>query len=246
MIEKIKQPIRVSVVDDEEDLLEILSINLKSEGYEVQKFISGNQFLNEILNGKDLPDLVLLDIMMDGINGLDVCRKMRMDIRFQTIPVIFLTAKTGIKDKIQGLEWGGDDYITKPFNIKELLLRVKAVLKRIPKDMEIGDIQNIFTYKDLTVKRDSFLATLDDQSIKLTKTEFHLLLLFLENPGRFFPRQEIIDFIWTDDTYISERTVDVHIQRLRKKLKHCKTLISTYSGVGYGYFPDKSSQNHPL
>ncbi|HEO65829.1 MAG TPA: response regulator transcription factor, partial [Spirochaetes bacterium] len=157
MIEKIKQPIRVSVVDDEEDLLEILSINLKSEGYEVQKFISGNQFLNEILNGKDLPDLVLLDIMMDGINGLDVCRKMRMDIRFQTIPVIFLTAKTGIKDKIQGLEWGGDDYITKPFNIKELLLRVKAVLKRIPKDMEIGDIQNIFTYKDLTVKRDSFL-----------------------------------------------------------------------------------------
>lgn len=230
---------KIFIVDDEEEILEILSVNLRAENYEVKEFPSGNQLINQILNEKEIPDLILLDVMMEGINGFDVCRKIRSDDRFTDIPIIFLTAKSSEEDRITGLEFGGDDYISKPFNIKELLLRVKAVLKRNSNSKLNGDTQKVFKFKDLTLMKDSFLVFLKEDPLKLTKTEFNLLLLFFENPGRFFSREEIINRVWSDDTFVTERTVDVHIQRLRKKLKDCKTLISTYSGVGYGYFPEK-------
>ncbi len=228
----------IYVIDDEEELLEILSINLKSEGYEVQEFISGNQLINQLLNGKVIPDLLLLDIMMEGMNGYEVCRKIRLDERFQNIPIIFLTAKSAEEDRIAGFEYGGDDYISKPFSIKELLLRVKVLLKRMSREDEIGG-HKVFYYRNLTLIKDSFQVMYDEKPLRLTKTEFHLLLLFFENPGRFFAREEIINRVWNEESYVTERTVDVHIQRLRKKLKNCKEVISTYSGVGYGYFPVK-------
>ncbi len=226
----------IYIIDDEEELLEILAINLKSEGYDVKEFISGNELINQLLNGKVIPDLLLLDIMMEGMNGYEVCRKIRLDERFQNIPIIFLTAKTGEEERIAGFEYGADDYISKPFNIKELLLRVKVLLKRVSQNDGV-DGHKIFYYKNLTLIKDSFQVMYNEQPLQLTKTEFHLLLLFFENPGRFFAREEIINRVWDEESYITERTVDVHIQRLRKKLKDCKELISTYSGVGYGYFP---------
>jgi len=226
----------IYVVDDEEEILEIISINLKAENYNVNEFHSGNQLLNNLLNTNNLPNLIILDIMMEGINGLDICRKIRSDKRFLSIPIIFLTAKTSEEDRIKGLELGGDDYIIKPFNIKELILRVKAVLKRYTEDTT--NTTNIHKYYNLIVYKDLFRATLNDNPLKLTKTEFQILTLFFDNPNQFFSREQIIDKIWHDNSFVTERTVDVHIQRLRTKLKECKTLISTYSGVGYGYFTE--------
>ncbi|GMT50018.1 MAG: DNA-binding response regulator [bacterium] len=228
----------IYIIDDEEELLEILSINLKSEGYEVKEFLSGNELINQLLNGTAIPDLLLLDIMMEGMTGYEVCRKLRLDGRFQNIPIIFLTAKSGEEERIAGFEYGADDYISKPFSTKELLLRVKVLLKRVSRNDEM-DESKVFHYQNLTLIKDSFQVMHDEAPLRLTKTEFHLLLLFFEHPGRFFTREEIINRVWNEESYITERTVDVHIQRLRKKLKSCKDLISTYSGIGYGYFPVK-------
>ena len=233
--------IKIFVVDDEEEIIEILQVNLTAEGYDVEGFTSGTKLINRMLNENEKADLIILDVMMEGMSGFDVCRKIQSDSRFKDIPVIFLTAKTDEDDRIRGLELGGEDYISKPFSIRELLLRVKAVLKRSGHnfDEEQPQGERIFQHKGLTLIKDSFTSTLNGNPLKLTKTEFLLLVLFFENPGRFFSRDDIIDRVWGDDTVVTERTVDVHIQRLRKKLSDCKSLISTYSGVGYGYFPNK-------
>ncbi|MDH5680237.1 MAG: response regulator transcription factor [Spirochaetota bacterium] len=226
---------RVFVVDDEEEILEILTINLKAEGYDVKDFPSGNKLINYLLNSPEKPHLIILDIMMEGINGYDTCRKIRSDSRFQHIPVIFLSAKSSEDSKILGLEYGGDDYITKPFSIKELLLRVNAVLKRTEPPSEKPNTS--YHYGKLSLTKETHQAVLSNEPLSLTKTEFSLLILFMENPSRYFSREEILRFVWPDDSEISERSVDVHIRRLRAKLKDHKDLIRTYSGVGYGFFP---------
>ncbi len=230
---------KIYLVDDEEDILQILTINLSREGYVTKEFTSGNQLINTLINSDEIPDLIILDIMMEGINGFDVCRKLRTDPRFQNIPIIFLTAKISEEERIRGLEIGSDDYITKPFSLKELILRVKSVLKRNAPEQLSTHSENILVYKDLKLMKDSFMVYLNSELLKLTKTEFQLLLLFLENPGRYFTRDEIINRVWSDDTFVTERTVDVHIQRLRKKLKDHKDIISTFSRVGYGILTDK-------
>ncbi len=230
--------LKVFIVDDELELLDILSINLRSEGYYVVEFSSGNAVINHLLNSNSIPDLIILDIMMNGINGFDVCRKIRSDERYKNIPIIYLSAKSEVHSRIRALELGGDDYITKPFSIKELLLRVKAVINRTSSKPNDNNIKNVFTYKGLTLLKDSFTSTLNGHNLKLTKTEFKILLLFFENPKRFFSRDEIINRLWANDSLVVDRTVDVHIQRLRKKLEDCKTFILTYPGVGYGYSSD--------
>jgi len=225
---------RVFVVDDEVEIVEIVAFNLRSEGYDVKEFTSGNALINDLLNETEFPQLIILDVMMEGINGFDVCNKLRSDNRFSHIPIIFLTAKSNENERIMGLESGGDDYITKPFAIKELLLRVNNVLKR---NRPTHPHQNTIQYKNLTIHKESHQVAINNSPIKLTKTEYNLLLLFFENPKRYFTRDEILNHIRNDNNQITERAIDVHIQRLRKKLNQYKEAISTYSGVGYGFFP---------
>lgn len=226
---------RIYVVDDEEHLLEILHYNLSKEGYSVKTFRNGLELINHLLDKKnENPDLILLDIMMDKMDGIETCRKIRDNKGFQNIPVIFLTAKSDEVDKILGLEMGGDDYMTKPFSVKELTSRVKAVLRRSGKeDAEPETTRTILQFKNLKLDTEKIMFFVNNQMIKLTKTEFLIIRLFLDNIGKIFSRDEIITKIW-EDSYVSDRTVDVHIRRLRKKIGEEFDLIQTYSGFGYG------------
>ncbi len=227
---------KIYIIDDEKDLREILELNLSKEGYEVQSFPSGEEALKEISN--EGPDLILLDIMMEGMDGYEFCKTIRSSRGYSSIPIIFLSAKSEEFDKVLGLELGGDDYITKPFGIKEVISRVKSVLRRseshtakIPGDITEDEV---LKYEGIELFPDKFLIKVDGESIKITKTEFNLLYLFLKHPGKVFTRDNIINSVKGEDIYVIDRTIDVHIMNLRKKLGKYKNLISTFSGVGYG------------
>ena len=221
---------KIYVVDDEKDIREILKVNLQKNGYEVSTFASAEEVLKQVTIAK--PDLFILDIMMSGMDGLDLCKKIRATSSLKDIPILFLSAKSQELDKVLGLELGADDYITKPFSIHELIARVKAILRRTQgKDQTPKES---FTYKGITLYPEKFLVTIDNEPIDLTKTEFLILKLFMQYPGKIFSRDNIIDSIRGDNVYVIDRTVDVHIMNLRKKLRHYKDAIKTYSGVGYG------------
>ncbi len=222
---------QIYVIDDEKDLQEILHVNLSKEGYDVKAFSSAEEALETI--GKDRPDLILLDIMMDGMDGYNFCKEIHSSEGLKSIPIIFLSAKSEEFDKVLGLELGGDDYITKPFGIKELTSRVKAVLRRTEtKEDETGNI--IFKYEGVELHPDKYQLKVDGNYVKVTKTEFELLHLFMKHPGKVFTRDNIIDSIKGEDIFVIDRTIDVHIMNLRKKLGKYKTMISTFAGVGYG------------
>ncbi len=227
----------IFVVDDENDIRNILKINLDKEGYDVREFASGNEALRAL--SSTIPDLMILDVMMDGLNGYDLCRKIRSTENYSEIPVIFLSAKSEEFDKILGLELGGDDYITKPFSIKEVKSRVKAVIRRSNKkhttDDDDDDDEKIFRYKGIELNPTNYSLSVDGQDIALTKTEFGILYIFCKNPGKIFTRDNIIDSIRGHDVYVIDRTIDVHIMNLRKKLGPYKDTIKTFSGVGYGF-----------
>ena len=218
---------KILVVDDEEDLCEILQFNLESEGYVVDIANSAEQAL-KILS--DEHQLILLDVMMEGMSGFKMAEKIRRD-QHKTIPIIFLTAKDTENDMLTGFSIGGDDYIAKPFSIKEVIARVKAVLKRTgiagattEQEMTIGDLVINTVTKNVTFK---------GQAILLTKKEFEILSIMAKSPNRIFSREEILGRVWEDDGYVLERTVDVHITRLRKKLGEFGKHIANRSGYGY-------------
>ena len=218
---------KILVVDDEADLREILQFNLESEGYIVDTAESAEQALR-ILTPEH--ELILLDVMMDGMSGFKMAEKLRKDLHNET-PIIFLTAKDTENDMLTGFNLGGDDYISKPFSIKEVAARVKAILKRAgnapvatPPVIQIGAI-NI----ELGTKS----GTINGQSLPLTKKEFEILSLMAQNPGRIFSREDILNRVWQNDGYVLERTVDVHITRLRKKLGEYGKIIVNRSGYGY-------------
>jgi DNA-binding response OmpR family regulator len=222
---------KIFVIDDEKALQEILQVNLSKEGYEVKVFSSAEEALK--IMDKDVPDLILLDIMMQGMDGYDFCRKIRSMPQYKSIPVIFLSAKTEEFDKVLGLELGGDDYITKPFGIKELISRVKAVFRR--SEIRTEDIPDaVLKHKGIELFPDQYILKVDNKNVKITKTEFNLLYLFMKHPGKVFSRDNIINSVKGEDIYVIDRTIDVHIMNLRKKLGKYKDLISTFSGVGYG------------
>ncbi|MCU0822669.1 MAG: response regulator [Spirochaetes bacterium] len=223
---------KIFVVDDEKDIQDIIKINLQNEGYNVLSFFSAEDALRAI--PKEAPDLIVLDIMMEGMDGFEFCKKLRADNNFKAIPIIFLSVKSNELDKILGLELGGDDYMTKPFSVKELVSRIKAVLRRSEASGKLTDGAGAIKYQGIVIHPDKYQALLDGREIKLTKTEFELLLVFLKHPGKIFTRDNIIDSIRGSDIYITDRTVDVHVMNLRKKLEKYKNLISTFSGVGYG------------
>lgn len=218
---------KILVVDDEEDLCEILQFNLESEGYAVDIANSAEQALKILSEDHQL---ILLDVMMEGMSGFKMAEKIRRDLHITT-PIIFLTAKDTENDMLTGFSIGGDDYIAKPFSIKEVSARVKAVLKRtgltgITASQEI-------TIGDLIINTITKNVTFKGQPVLLTKKEFEILSMMAKSPNRIFSREDILGRVWEDDGYVLERTVDVHITRLRKKLGEFGKHIVNRSGYGY-------------
>jgi len=223
---------QIFVIDDEKDIREILSINLSKEGYEVKAFSSAEEASRGLTHSS--PDLIVLDIMMPGMDGYEFCRELRSSEAFRSIPIIFLSARAEEFDRVLGLELGGDDYVTKPFSIKELRSRVKAVLRRSGNITDSVISGKKLKYRGIELFPDSFVLRVDDEEVDLTKTEFGILELFLRNPGKIFTRDNIIDSIRGQNVYVVDRTIDVHVMNLRKKLGRYKNSIKTFSGVGYG------------
>ncbi len=224
---------RVFVIDDEQDIREIVRINLVDEGYLVNAYPTGEDAMKALAS--IVPDLIILDIMMPGMDGYEFCRKVRSADGTRNIPIIFLSAKSDEIDKVLGLELGGDDYMTKPFSVKELKSRVKAMLRRSSRTESADAPSRAISCEGLLLNPEHYSLTIDGRGVDLTKTEFEILHLLLRNPGKIFTRDNIIDSIKGQDVYVVDRTIDVHVMNLRKKLGKYKQVIKTFSGVGYGF-----------
>ncbi|OYP53737.1 response regulator [Segatella bryantii] len=222
---------RILVVDDEEDLCEILKFNLEMEGYIVNTANSAEEALTLDIASYHL---LLLDVMMGGMSGFALAKQLKSNATTAPIPIVFLTAKDTENDTVTGFTLGADDYIAKPFSIREVILRIKAVLRRTAHQNAI-DNQNTLSYKGIIINLDQKTITVDGQNVSFSKTEYELLKLLLEEKNRVFSRQQLIDRIWPSDVQVSDRTVDVNITRLRKKIGQYATHIATRQGFGY-YF----------
>lgn len=227
---------QILVVDDEASIRELLTFNLKKNGYEVTAAADGREALAKAAG----MDLVLLDIMLPEVDGLEVCRRLKADPQTSGIPIIMLTAKAEEIDRVLGLELGADDYVVKPFSMRELLARVKAVLRRSAKKDSQSEKGREETLKigGLRLDFSSYQAWLHDEPIALTPKEYELLKLLVTNPGRAFTRDELLERIWGYEYYGDTRTVDVHIRHLRAKLKDDENIskaIETVRGVGYRF-----------
>ena len=219
---------RVLVVDDETDLCDILKFNLEAEGYYVTTTNSAEEALEKNVARYDL---LLPDVMMGGMDGFTLARMLKKRAETSQIPIIFLTARTTESDTVNGLDIGADDYIAKPFSIREVKARIKAVLRRTH---EQATGQQVLTFKSLQLNLDKKTVSIDDEEIPFSKTEFEILALLLREKGHVFSRQELINRIWPRDVMVLDRTVDVNITRVRKKIKDYARHIITR--LGYGYF----------
>ena len=222
---------RILVVDDEQDLCEILKFNLETEGYQVETANSAEEALTMDIAGFDL---LLLDVMMGGMSGFSMAKTIKKELATANIPIIFLTARDTENDTVTGFNIGADDYISKPFSIREVMVRVRAVLRRTADDNAPTE-QQFIRYQGLEMNLSKKTVAIDGEDIPFTKTEFELLQLLLEKRGRVFSRQELIDRIWPKDVLVLDRTVDVNITRLRKKIGRFSKCIVTRLGFGY-YF----------
>lgn len=222
---------KILVIDDEEHILELLKFNLELSGFDVCVSSEANQAIELI--GKEKPDLLLLDWMLPKISGIDILRKIRQDENIYDLPVIMLTAKNMEDDKIQGLNVGADDYITKPFSIKELMARINTILRRY----RVSDkSQSIIEAGNIILNTDQYGLTVDGHAVDLTRKEFELLKLLMENRGKVLKRDYLLEKVWGYEFYGETRTVDVHIRYLRKKLGLDETSengIDTIRGLGY-------------
>jgi two-component system alkaline phosphatase synthesis response regulator PhoP len=221
---------QIYIVEDEKDIVDLLQYNLEKEGYRVLSSLDGVEALKRI--PEKSPDLILLDLMLPGADGLTICRTIKGDPKTAHIPVVMLTAKGAESDKIVGLELGADDYITKPFSVKELMARVKAVLRRFEKAGEGSPLQK---FRDLTLDRTSHKVTLKNKALELTAKEFELLDYFLTHPGRVLSRDVLLNNVWGYDYFGTTRTVDVHVRRLREKLGPYSDFLQTVKGYGYQF-----------
>lgn len=235
---------KILVVDDEEDICEILKYNLQQAGYVVDTASSSEEALYKIKNSYHL---LLLDIMMDGISGLKLAQLLREDYN-SNVPIIFISALDSEADVLRGFNKGGDDYISKPFSVKEVLARVNAVLARCynnnPDNYKIEDpvekvegnpepVDSIFNHKNLTIEYDNKRVFVDDTEVVLTRKEYEILILMAKNPNKIFSREDILAHVWKEESFVLDRTVDVHIARLRKKIGKCGEWIVNRSGYGY-------------
>jgi two-component system, OmpR family, alkaline phosphatase synthesis response regulator PhoP len=222
----------VLVIDDEKDLIELIGYNLERDGFLVNSALDGESGLAAVR--KNPPDILIVDLMLPGMDGLEVCRRLRSETRTSHIPIIMLTAKSEESDRIVGLELGADDYVTKPFSPRELAARIKAVLRRTsyssPEKPSITIRRG-----ELTIDVGSRAVSCEGNSITLTATEFRLLHHLANHPGRVFSRSELIDAALGRDIAVVDRTIDVHITGLRKKLGNCGEWIETVRGFGYRF-----------
>jgi len=229
---------KILIVDDEKDIANLLSYNLEKEGFSTVKAYDGEAALKMVKMQK--PDLIILDLMLPKINGLDVCRALRRNPETASLPIIMLTAKGDEVDKIIGLELGADDYITKPFSIKELIARTRTIFRRIS-DENKQPLKKTFTYAELQIDYNSYEVRVRGKKVDLSPTELKLLFFFSQNPGRVYTRNQILDQVWNDNTFVTPRTVDVHIRRLRSQIEkdmENPQYILTVRGFGYK-FADK-------
>ncbi len=217
------------IVDDEKDILELLRYNLEKEGYRVLTAENGKAALELVKQG---PDLVVLDIMMPEPNGWEVCREIRKDAATASIPIIFLTARDGEADEVIGLELGADDYITKPVRVRTFLARVKRVLKLRGATSE-PDRRSVLKIGDLSIQADNYVVQIAGKNLHLPKKEFEVLLFLARHPDRVVTRETLLNEIWGPDVFVVDRTIDVHIRKIREKLGEHAQFIETVKGVGY-------------
>lgn len=220
--------LNVLVVDDEEDIVDLIKFNLEEEGFQVVTCKNGLEVLPRI--EKNSPDLIILDVMLPGIGGIDLCKKIKDKY---TTPIIMVTAKTGETDAVLGLEFGADDYVRKPFSPRELMARVRSVLRRYS-PLEENKSSSI-TIGKVYLNSIAHKVYVDNQEIELTLLEYKILFLFMSNPGVALTRDKLLDKIWGHDIFVTDRAVDVNIKRLRDKLGEEKNRLETVRGVGYRF-----------
>ena len=223
--------LQILVIDDEADLVELVLYNLKKEGFNIDSASDGETALSKIRKGKY--DLLILDLMLPGIQGTELCRILRNDPKTAGVPIIMLTAKAEEVDKIVGLEIGADDYVTKPFSPRELVARVKAVLRRTK---ERPVVETIIKTGDLEINTERYTVLKKGMPVKLSATEFKLLLFLAERKGKVYSREQLLDAIWRDEAFVEPRTVDVHIRRLRANIEDDPAhprYVKTMRGIGY-------------
>ncbi len=229
---------RILVIDDEESLCDILKYNLEKVGYQVDCAYSAVEALERNLK---VYSLFIVDIMMEHLSGYDFVQRLRCNRDTESTPVIFCSALDGEDDKVTGLDLGGDDYITKPFVIPEVLARVRAVLRRaaavnaLPADEEKSEFLPDVVFKGIRIDQNKKKCIIDGEPVALTKTELDMLLFFLTHTGRIYSREQLIANVWPPDVYVSERAIDTNITRLRKKLGQYGNCIETRQGFGYGF-----------
>jgi two-component system phosphate regulon response regulator PhoB len=227
-------PHTILIVEDEKDLVSTLEYNLRREGYETRPALTGKEALRRAAEDPP-PDLVLLDLMLPDISGIEVCRELRQQERTRQVPVLMLTAKTDEIDRVVGFEVGADDYVVKPFSVRELLLRIRAILRRAqPAEPQTGKV----AVGRLKVDGDGHRAWVDDEELALTALEFKLLLALLTRRGRILTRDQLLDTVWGIRADVTTRTVDTHVKRLRQKLGPAGDYIETRRGIGYRFRPD--------
>ena len=221
---------RILVVDDERDLCDILLFNLHAAGYQAEAAYSAEEALQQIVNCKSsnskLYDLLLLDVMMPGMSGFELAKRLKEDEQTRNIPIIFLTAKDTEEDTLQGFSLGADDYVTKPFSVREVMARVKAVLGRKPAPL---------AYEGLVINAANKTVVIDGQAVALTRTEYELLQLLVSHHGQVFSRQQLLESVWPQNVIVTERTVDVNIARLRKKLGRYAACLVSRTRFGYTF-----------
>jgi phosphate regulon transcriptional regulator PhoB len=228
-------PKTILIVDDEKDIVDLISYNLEKEGFATIKAYDGESALELVKARK--PDLVLLDLMLPGIRGLEVCKFIRKNQDTESLPIIMLTAKGEQVDKILGFEMGADDYITKPFNVRELIARVRAVLRRAEVRPD-SEKREQFAYRGLEIDHSSYEVNVDGKKIYLNPKELKLLQFLTRHPGRVYTRDQLLDYVWGDETFVEPRTVDVHVSNLRAAIEEDKKkpqYILTVRGIGYKF-----------
>lgn len=223
--------ILVALVDDEQDIRELLELHLKRAGYETASFDNGGDFLSWLEDG-GVPSLCILDIMLPDVQGTDICRRMRLSEFHSSIPVIMLTALDHETDRVTGLELGADDYVTKPFSPRELVARVRAVLRRVSVP-EAAHRDQIVTLGSVEINGETYSVKVSGKAVELTSTEFRILHILMKNPGKVFTRSRLLDLLWGGEKFVFERTIDVHISHIREKLGEASSILQNVRGIGY-------------
>ncbi len=220
---------KILIVDDEKDIVEFIQYNLEQEGFKVIIAYNGEEAIDKI---KEKPDFVVLDVMMPGFDGYEVCKKIRAKEKYKNIPILFLTAKSSEQDEVYGLNIGADDYIAKPVSIKKLIARIKSNLRR---SATSGEEDSTIEAGPIKIDKEKYVVYLNKKELIFPRKEFELLYYLVRKIGKVVPRDKILTTVWGEDVYVGDRTIDVHIRKIREKLGKYSNLIETVKGVGYRF-----------